>query len=1543
MRAIAVSHRRVRQLTVDGLGGLTRFLRPKKSSEDIEPGPPDIPPLPIEEIIGTQDTPGKLLHNLINRLKQVTVVVGPTGSGKSTWLPYRLLQCKELLKDGPICITQPRIPATEKVTQRIAELHYGRNDLIGPGLDIGYRHSEVGTDKTDRHNKLVLMTDGSLLNEIMSGAIRRYSVLIIDEAHERSVNIDLILNLLRHRLPLYPNLRLIIASATVDAERFVTFFGGPEAVLHLDAKGFTYEILDLWGDESVASYGPAEQWQKVAAKALVLAPDLRYEPKFEALIHRGPLNPAIKDQLMGLAPGDEMLRQALDQLIADWDPPIQLLDVNRQIQHARWLPATEPPWQLKPEGEAVLIEATVEKVVRLCQRDESERLRRLARWERRPVEQIDQPRPKARGDILVFLHGTEPIEEVCRRLRERLVEPTNRVFPFYKDLPERERNLILYPSPKWENDRLIVISTNLAETSLTLEGLVYVVESGVIKQDYWDSGIKETRLVNILHSQAGCRQRVGRVGRTQPGEAHRLYTQDQLTRYHPTHTIPAIQRSCADEMVLKLSAAGVTDLGAFQWLDAPPKSELTRSKDSLRHGAWIDGQGDLTAKGDELWRLSVDQPSQARLLLEADRFCCLPEAATLIGFVQALRRGRASLWIAPGGSAAKSDVPPSLLEFHAGPLLFREEARETTLNQCVDDADLFLRIWGAWEATPESEREAWAKSLAISIDLLKDVEAAREKIIEPFRDKRKGTTVRPLFAERLPALRLIAARVFKDWVYILRPDLGPEPLEKHTSEDPASQLVDFHSESVGTVWDSPSTGILAPSAFVALSNRSVRLSSLRGFADQNLRGQGRELRHVLRLDSSWLDDLNGDDTSLARLMSQSRKLIEPEDRLFNSGSMSSLRVPLSRVAFNKDDLIAFRNCHPMPTESIKLLVDAVIPLSTGDAWIWTMTEPLTGVSFPIADFNLGGFPGNEAISGFIGREFPQGSTISLRVSQNNEGMWRPKRLFDGVAESIRGVVVQSNHEGSTIYLGFAQGRLAEPRLTVGHELSVLVVGENSEGHFDLRCHGDSDPWEEVKAQFPAGSAARLPVVAVTDRGLLLTIGSFTSFVATGNSQSLLTKRYAEGDRIGVVIERYDDSRRRIYLHPVTDAWAYEDLWQKPDEFLAPGTVYTAQLVNWLGRGGSVDFGNGVIAWLPANEVDENTLERIIESDGAPILLEVQVQTVAVDRRKVTVSQKALSRARLEQKYPANSILMGTVSEVRSSGSLVALLDDGQPVFISGDEHPRSTVNKGDLVRITILGIAQTGTSLLGHLEGVSHREKERSYKVKSDPAPAIVEPVKFTRYLQLDGDNGFRRVYYHDVLLGRSELFGAQPIEQVRKLVGTGLRIGFRNGAITVEPLKGTPEVRLNGALLTSGERWTLNRTTNTLTIGQITLQAQVRELTPDSLIEDEFEEDLYLHLQTKEGLSRVYYSDVVLNRNELRGARPAEEVARLKGTGIRIHFAKARVQLSVLPGAPEVLVDEINVKPGERTYFPRGRSILQIGGLKFTTTLAHITDEIDS
>lgn len=1544
MRAIAVSHRRVRQFASEGTGGLTRFVRPPKPSEVLNPQAPGIEPLPIEEIIGDECTSGKLLHNLVHRVKQVTVVVGPTGSGKSTWLPYRLLQCQELLRDGPICITQPRIPATEKLTKRIAELHYGDEGLIGPGLDIGYRHSEVGNDKTDRHNKLVLMTDGSLLNEIMSGAIRRYSVVLIDEAHERSVNIDLILNLLRHRLPLFPNLRLIIASATVDADRFVNFFGGPESVCLLEAKGFTYEILEVWGDEAVASYGPPENWEKIAASAMALAPEIRYEPIFEAIIHRGPLSTSTREQLLRLAPGDEDLRLALDELSEEMEQPLQLIDTNRQIKHAAWLPIPDPPWLVLSEGVSTLIEATVEKVIRLCRRDENERLRRMARWERRPPERHSQPKPKNRGDILVFLHGTEAIEEVCRRLRERLAATPNRILPFYKDLPEHERNMVLYPSAEWKDDRLIVVSTNLAETSLTLDGLIYVVETGVIKQDYWDSGNKETRLSNILHSQAGCRQRIGRVGRREPGEAHRLYTREQLERFHPPHTTPAIQRSCAEEMVMKLSAAGVNQVEKFRWLDAPPKVELSRSEATLRQGGWVDDDGDLTSKGDELWRLSVDQPIHARLLLEADRFCCLPEAATFLSFTQRLRRGAASLWRSTAVDNNEHHTAPTLLALHACDLLSREEIRRSLLSQSVDDADLYLRIWSGWEGAPDSE--SWSRSFGLSNDALKEVEAARQKMLEPFSDKRKSSTVRRLFVERLPMLRLLAARVFRDWIYLLRPGSGLEPWRTEGDPDDAPQVTDFHPESVASIWEDVNNAapVQPPAALVSLSNRPVRLSLLRGFAERNLRGYGRELRHVLRLEPQWLDAIDGDDATLALLASHSDRLAEAEIRPFELGSMPPLLPVSAHPGPSEDELRAFKEAHNDASLPVNLTIENISSLTDG-AWIWTVRDQVTQISFPLADSEATeGFLPHHLLEEFISNNYPPGSHISLKVAEDLKGRWRVRRSFGDHVTALPAVVVQSDGEGSTCYLGFALGRLAQPFLTVGKELTVVALCENPEGHLNLRFSDDYDPWETIKSRYPSGTAARLPVVAISEHRVWVSIGEITSYINAGELTSNSPQNLAVGELINVVIKRYDERGRRVLLTPVNDAWKYEDVWQQASITLAPGSVHYGRLIQWLGHGGILELDHGIRAWLPSDEVEETTLNSITDTLAPRALIEVLVKNIDPRLRKLVVSQKALSRTRLEAKYAAGSTVSAVVSEVRSTGNIIAILEDGQAIFMATEGRYKDEVRPGDTITATVLGVAKSGLSLLGTLEDVTshYRQSPPHGRVETFYEPTVHPSDQRKKFLRLDGEGGFQRVYYDDVLLGRSELRGARPAEQVRLLSKAGVRFNFREGGITVGVLEGSPSVLLNGTPLIEGCPAPLALHTNNLTIGQISLRATVCDLDADLAAEsDDSDEDVYLHLEAEGNWSRVYYRDVTLGRNELRGVQSLEDLECFEGTGVRFSFDRGRVRLSVLPGLPEIILDDLHVKPGERAYLPLGRSVLHIGRLRLRATVARVLDEV--
>lgn len=201
-----------------GPGGLGRFQRPPRIFEESNDHQP------VERQFAIAQKTDELLAALEDH--QVVILVGTTGSGKSTYVPWYLLtggipgSLSKWARQGPICVTQPRIQATRQVPRFIANSLNGTS--LGVGAQIGFSHSNA--DEFDRRTRLLFMTDGKLINDIVSGAIGNYSIVMIDEAHERSANIDVILGLLRDQLYLYPHLRLIVASATIDFEAFLGYF-----------------------------------------------------------------------------------------------------------------------------------------------------------------------------------------------------------------------------------------------------------------------------------------------------------------------------------------------------------------------------------------------------------------------------------------------------------------------------------------------------------------------------------------------------------------------------------------------------------------------------------------------------------------------------------------------------------------------------------------------------------------------------------------------------------------------------------------------------------------------------------------------------------------------------------------------------------------------------------------------------------------------------------------------------------------------------------------------------------------------------------------------------------------------------------------------------------------------------------------------------------------------------------------------------------------------------------------------------------------------
>lgn len=928
-QSLGMSHYDVLQLRTDGVGGLAHFRRPRAEPKTLETRRLAIDPFPIEAIIGAPDRAGSLLHGLLRDQRRVHLVVGPTGSGKSTWLPFRLLTCAELVARGPIVITQPRIPATEGPAKFVGKLYYGEGvePAVGPGLAVGYRYSEIGDTMRDSANRLLFTTDGTLLGWLQSGEIRRYSVVMIDEAHERSVNIDKILALLRLKLPEWPHLQVIIASATVDSEVFLNYFGGSEQVAVYQSRGFTYPILEVFADESlvhcpdeiwtkacqpaggVISYGFSEIVRELWTKAFQPAaesansvwrevsedtrtrhllgppcwhhsgfPDyrLRYYRQFEALILQGPMS---NDEQRLLQIGDEAW-QAVVAALADAGRR------ERRIGNEACAPITESirgkhkqaepgqPVRVDANTRNRLIHASVDTVLSLIERDRAEAGHRLTRWERRAAYGWpDLHRPLPVGHILIFLPTSIDIEQCVEliegELEQRGWREDNRVLRFYKDAPVEEKRQATAECAPDERLRRIVVGSNLAETSLTLHGLTYVVDSGLICEEYFDPE-QGKQLPTILHSQAGCRQRVGRVGRKEPGEAYRLYTRDELLQQAP-FTTPQIARCNAETVVLDLIRAGLPpDPSALNrgLINPPIRSELDRAFAVLRHYQAVDEDGDVTHRGEELATIEGQSFLDAQLRCEADRFGVLWEMAVFLAFLQlgdtaaplrkigtTKRRPSRWKWLAlwdPTARAipddAEEDAPSDTVRspwrnpYVLGDVLLK---RQHLLQDCLDDLELYLRIWQGWHAqsAPEARRR-WAHRHGVSHAALVKVESLlglgpkdEKGLLHRFWDmRRKGVMQRDVDFTRLDTVRFLYAAASPERIFE-RVNTNQFSQYRGPAEQPLAFL---HGESV---WN-------AADARLQRFGREIE----RRFCVAAIKPKGRirELRHVVWLDPDWL-------------------------------------------------------------------------------------------------------------------------------------------------------------------------------------------------------------------------------------------------------------------------------------------------------------------------------------------------------------------------------------------------------------------------------------------------------------------------------------------------------------------------------------------------------------------------------------------------------------------------------------------------------------------------------------------------------------------
>nr|WP_155912292.1 ATP-dependent RNA helicase HrpA [Mycolicibacterium sp. CBMA 361] len=452
---------------------------------------------------------------------QVVIVAGETGSGKTTQLPKICLELGRGIR-GTIGHTQPRRLAARTVAQRIA-------DETGTSLGGAIGYTVRFTDQASDSTLVKLMTDGILLAEIQRDRrLLRYDTLILDEAHERSLNIDFLLGYLRELLPRRPDLKVIVTSATIEPERFAKHFGRAE-----HGRSFDAPIVEVSG----RTY-PVE---------------IRYRPL------------------------------EVPVAVDDSDDPDD------------------------PDHE----------IVRAEPRDQTEAI----------VDAVRELEAEPAGDVLVFLSGEREIRDTAEALRDAFsgdVFPTE-VLPLYARLPTADQQKVFNAKPG--GPRRIVLATNVAETSLTVPGIRYVVDPGTARISRYSRRTKVQRLPIEPISQASAAQRSGRSGRTAPGVCIRLYSEEDFAA-RPRYTDPEILRTNLGAVILQMAALGLGDIEAFPFLDPPDARSIRDGVQLLQELGAFDAKGAITDVGRRLARLPLD-PRVGRMILQADTEGCVREVLIL--------------------------------------------------------------------------------------------------------------------------------------------------------------------------------------------------------------------------------------------------------------------------------------------------------------------------------------------------------------------------------------------------------------------------------------------------------------------------------------------------------------------------------------------------------------------------------------------------------------------------------------------------------------------------------------------------------------------------------------------------------------------------------------------------------------------------------------------------------------------------------------------------------------------------------------------------
>ncbi|XP_047080870.1 pre-mRNA-splicing factor ATP-dependent RNA helicase DEAH7-like [Lolium rigidum] len=501
------------------------------------------------------------------RENQVVVVIGETGSGKTTQLTQYLHE-DGYTRTGLVGCTQPRRVAAMSVARRVSE---EMGTALGDEVGYAIRFEDVTCPNT----KIKYMTDGVLLRETLKDAdLDRYRVIIMDEAHERSLNTDILFGILRKVVACRRDFKLIVTSATLNADKFSKFFGGAP-VFHIPGRTFPVNIL--------FSKTPCEDYVEAAVK------------------------------------------------------------------------------------QAMAIHIT-----------------------------------SGPGDILIFMTGQEEIEAACYALAERMEQlvssstkpvPNLLILPIYSQLPADLQAKIFQKAQ--EGTRKCIVATNIAETSLTVDGILYVIDTGYGKMKVHNPRMGMDALQVFPCSRAAADQRAGRAGRTGPGTCYRLFTESAYQNEMLLNPVPEIQRTNLGNVVLLLKSLNVENLLNFDFMDPPPPENILNSMYQLWLLGALNNLGGLTSLGRKMVEFPLD-PTLAKMLLMGKELGCLEEVLTIVSMLSV-----PSVFFRPKDRAEESDAArEKFFVPESDHLTLLNVYKQWELNQCRVDwcSDHFLHVKGLQKA-----------------------------------------------------------------------------------------------------------------------------------------------------------------------------------------------------------------------------------------------------------------------------------------------------------------------------------------------------------------------------------------------------------------------------------------------------------------------------------------------------------------------------------------------------------------------------------------------------------------------------------------------------------------------------------------------------------------------------------------------------------------------------------------------------------------------------------------------------------------------------